>query len=199
MSGKVILRIGLVLLAVGVLAWLIFRGEEPKQFDVIEEGSLYRAVVTNVDEFAAAELKTEPGTICTLLPAGVVKTEPWSTMTSYAFRNKIRVTPMVVPEQGSLSMAQIAEDIAQISSARYRPVLLIGPEGLNSGKIAVAYRLAVKKMPLAEVERLAALPDAPAETTRELQAFARSYDQAMRELANKATPATQDAPPALPK
>lgn len=192
MSGKVFLRIGVIVLAIGLLAWFVMGSTKAREYEQIHERYLYRATVTNVDEFTAAEAKVQPRTVALLIAPDQDKVEPWASVLRYAFRSHIKTDTLAVSPDGTLSFAQIADIITEIESYKHLPILMVGPDGVRSGKVTAAYRLAIDKMPLAEVERLAELPDAPPETTQEIREFARAYDRALRELAQKA-PATAPA------
>jgi hypothetical protein len=185
MSGKTLLRIGVIVLAVGLLIWFLVGRARVREYDEIIKHGLYRATVANVDDFTAVESKVRPRSVAILIPDDQDQAEPWASIIKYAFRGHMRLTTLGAPADGSLTNAQIADIIRRIESLQHVPVLVIGPHSEQLGKIAAAHRLVIERLPLADVERLAKLPDASPETTQKVCEFAQSYDKALREAQQK--------------
>lgn len=179
MKRNIYAIVAISLLAAVCLLWFIFDSSTLRQYEVISKDDLYRACISNIDSFINVEAKVSPAYILMGVHDNEGKSEPWNSVTLYAYRNHIRIANFIISPDGSVADDQI--DMAlKVAQGKRRPVLVISADGAPAGMVAAAYRLRVEKMPLDQVEKLAQLPDAPADTTRRIREFARAYDKTLR-------------------
>jgi hypothetical protein len=91
--------------ALGGLAYLVFGSAKPRQYEMVSEGVLYRAAVSNVDEFTVIDAKVAPKVLVTCLHDKQERVEPWSVITEYAFRNQVRVIHLTISPDGTRVVA----------------------------------------------------------------------------------------------
>lgn len=185
MTNRIYATIGICLLCAAAFLWFALGSSHLRQYEVVAPGILYRASVSSLDNFIDAEAKVSPAYILMGVRDKEDKSEPWPTITLYAFRNHIRIGPFRISPDGTIPDDQIDRVLGPTGGKRL-PVLVVSADGAASGMIAAAYRLRIEKMPLDQVEELAQLPDAPADTTRRIREFARAYDKTLRAGAGSA-------------
>ncbi|GEM_PF-5586159 len=192
MTRKVYLIIGIGVLAVVGLLWFAFGSAKLRQYEVISDEVFYRAAVSSLDEFVDVEAKVSPAYVMIGMHEHEQEVEPWASIIGYAGRNQIPVAQVAISSDGTLPNSQVDMVLPRLTSGKRFPVLFISADGAYGGMVAAAYRLNVEKMPLDEVEKLAALPDAPADTTRRIREFARAYGKTHSADSNS-TPTTAPA------
>lgn len=195
MTRKHYLIIGTGVIVVGLL-WFIFGSARLRQYEVISNDVFYRAAVSSVGEFTDVEARVSPAYVMIGMHEDEQTAEPWASIIEYEARNHVRVGKVVISPDGTLPNSDVDAALTPVTSGKRLPILFISADGAYGGMIAAAYRLSVEKMPLDQVEKLAELPDAPADTTRRIREFARAYDKSLRAGSNptpSAAPATNAA------
>ena len=180
----VLIRVAIIT-ATLLLAWLLFFRSGPTwQYEVVQEGVLYRASARTEGEFVAATLKISlqgmvvAGTTEQVLDdAGVLVTAQ-----NYGHKNRARVTSIRVEQKETPTREDAKRFIDYVGLPQRRPVLLVDTDGRLAGMLTAAYRLEVLKMPLKEVQERAALKDAPPEIVEKVQRYAQQYAQDLDRL-----------------
>jgi hypothetical protein len=171
------------------------------QFAEVDPEVLYITAVQSPEQGVNACERARCRAMFVLMPHGAAGEPPISDVVNFGFHSKLNVFPIDVEEGDFPNQEQLNTVLSSLKKEKNRPALVISKDGLLSGQVAAVYRLAVLKMPLAEVQKLAALPDAPPETTQAIQEFAARYATALAAVIQPADgrlilPRMAAAPPA---
>ena len=187
--NPVLIRTAILVAVVGLIAWFLIWGTgHAWQYEIVQDGVLYRGSARTDDEFVAAELKVEPVGMIVVGTAEQLHDGALVTAQNYGNHNKTRVMTLTINPQEAPTDDQVKRFIDYVGLERRRPVLLVDTDGRTAGMLVAAYRLGVLQMPLGEVEKLAALKDAPAKTVEQVRLYAQKYAQQLKRVSAPALP-----------
>lgn len=198
----VTLRVAILVGFVGLLLWFfLWRPGQVWQYEVIDEGVLYRCSARTGEEFAAAAMKVYPQGLIVAGTSEQLASEALTAATNYGHKNRTRAANFTVEAGQPPSDDQLRRFLDYTANPRRQPVLIADADGRPTRMLAAAYRLATMKMPLEEVEKLAAGEGADPEIVAQVRQFARDCAAKLaRPASAPAQPAATTAPaePALP-
>lgn len=195
-TRNVIVRATVIAAVVALLCAWIFWPAPVTHYECVVKDDVYRASANAPNQFVAASLKVEPQSVMVIGSESEVRSETMVTAENYAFKNHLKAIRVAVAPGMEPTAVEIARVVEFLGKPKNLPSLMIDMDGVRSGMLAAAYRLDVKKMPLDEVVKLAAIPDATPADTEAIRAFARRW--AARDKTATTRPVGVPANPAVP-